>query len=81
MNIKNSITLRTFKKYHPRQIAKFVKGFFNGRIFIVGLGRLRVIEGKVVAYKHQKNQRDILMVVSEVNQIINELSRPKVESL
>jgi len=81
VNIKNSITLRTFKKYHPRQIAKFVKGFFNGRIFIVGLGRLRVIEGKVVAYKHQKNQRDILMVVSEVNQIINELSRPKVESL
>ena len=81
MNIKNSITLRTFKKYHPRQIAKFVKGFFNGRIFIVGLGRLRVIEGKVVAYKHQKNQRDIVMVVSEVNQIINELSRPKVESL
>jgi len=81
VNIKNSITLRTFKKYHPHQIAKFVKGFFNGRIFIVGLGRLRVIEGKVVAYKHQKNQRNILMVVSEVNQIINELSRPKVASL
>jgi hypothetical protein len=78
VNIKHSITLRTFKKYHPRQIAKFVKGFFNGRIFIVGLGRLRVIEGKVVAYRYQKNERKILLVVRELNQIITELSRPKV---
>ena len=49
------MTLRTFKKYQPRQIAKFVRAFFNGRIFIVGLGRLRVIEGKVVAYQAQKH--------------------------
>ncbi len=77
MNIKNSITLRSFKKYHPRQIAKFVKGFFNGRIFIAGLGRLRVIEGKVVAYQHQKKEKNIMIVVSEINQIINELSLPR----
>lgn len=78
MSIKNSITLRSFKKYQPRQIAKFVKGFFNGRIFIVGLGRLRVIEGKVVAYQHQKSEKSILIVVSEINKIISELSQPKV---
>ena len=77
MDIKNSMTLRSFKKYQPRQIAKFVKGFFNGRIFIAGLGRLRVIEGKVVAYQHQKSEKSILIVVSEINQIVNELSQPK----
>lgn len=69
--------MRSFKKYQPRQIAKFVKGFFNGRIFIVGLGRLRVIEGKVVAYQHQKSERSILIAVSEINKTINELSRPQ----
>lgn len=77
MNIKNSLTLRSFKKYQPRQIAKFVKGFFNGRIFIAGLGRLRVIDGKVVAYQFQKTEKNILIVVSEINKIINELSHSK----
>ncbi|HEY7867364.1 MAG TPA: DUF1107 domain-containing protein [Psychromonas sp.] len=81
MNIKNSITLRTFKKYQPRQIAKFVRAFFNGRIFIVGLGRLRVIEGKVATYQHQKHDKNFLVVVSEINRIINELSQPKVSSV
>ena len=78
MGLRSSITLRSFKKYQPRQIAKFVKGFFNGRIFIVGLGRLRVIEGKVVAYQHQKSEKNILIVVSEINKTINELSQRKV---
>ncbi|MCW8996806.1 MAG: DUF1107 domain-containing protein [Psychromonas sp.] len=78
MSIRSSITLRSFKKYQPRQIAKFVKGFFNGRIFIVGLGRLRVIEGKVVPYQHQKRERNILIVVSEINKNIKELSQKQV---
>jgi hypothetical protein len=78
VSIGNSITLRSFKKYQPRQIAKFVKGFFNGRIFIVGLGRLRVIEGKVVAYQHQKREKSIMIAVSEINKTINELSQQKV---
>lgn len=81
MNIKNSLTLRSFKKYQPRQIAKFVKGFFNGRIFIVGLGRLRVVNGKVVAYQFQKTEKNILIVVSEINKIINELSHSKSKKL
>jgi D-arabinose 5-phosphate isomerase GutQ len=81
VNSKKSITLRTFKKYQPRQIAKFVRAFFNGRIFIVGLGRLRVIEGKVAAYQHQKNDKNFLVTVSEINSIINELSQPKVSAL
>jgi len=75
MKIKHSITLRSFKKYQPRQIAKFVKGFFNGRIFIAGLGRLRVIDGKVVAYQFQKNEKNIMIVVSEINKTINEMSQ------
>ena len=41
------LTLRCFKNYHPRQIAKYVKAYFNGRFFIVGLGRFRIINGKV----------------------------------
>lgn len=77
MTIKNSITLRCFKKYQPRQIAKFVKAFFNGRIFIVGLGRLRVINGKVAAYRHQRSEQNILIAVSEINKTINELAQPK----
>ena len=75
MNIKSPITLRSFKKYQPRQIAKFVKGFFNGRIFIAGLGRFRVINGRVVAYQHQKTEKSILIVVSEINKIITEMSQ------
>ncbi len=77
MELRKSITLRSFKKYQPRQIAKFVKGFFNGRIFIAGLGRLRVIEGKVVAYQHQKGEKSILIAVSEINKTINELAQRK----
>ena len=79
--MKNSLTLRSFKKYQPRQIAKFVKAFFNGRIYIVGFGRLRVLEGKVVAYQHQKSEKSILIVVSEINQIVNELAQPKIAAV
>lgn len=81
MSIKNSITVRTFKKYQPRQIAKFVRAFFNGRIFIVGLGRLRIIEGKVATYQHQKHEKSFLVVVSEINKMINELSQPKISAV
>jgi len=81
VNINKSITLRTFKKYHPRQIAKFVRAFFNGRIFIVGLGRFRVIEGKVATYQHQKHDKNLLVIVSEINRTINELSQPKVSTV
>jgi len=70
-------TLRIFKKYQPRQIAKFAKGFFNGRIFIAGLGRFRVIEGKVVAYQCLKAEQKVLIAVSEINQVVSELSNPK----
>lgn len=79
MSIKNSITLRIFKKYQPRQIAKFVKAFFNGRIYIVGLGRFRIIKGRVVAYQHQKTEKNILIAASEINKIINELASPKAQ--
>lgn len=74
MNIKRPATLRSFKKYHPVQIAKFVKAFFNGRFFIAGLGRMRMINGKVVAYKHQQAETKILKIVSEINQAIKHIS-------
>ncbi|RJG51643.1 DUF1107 domain-containing protein [Motilimonas pumila] len=66
MNV--AVSLKTFKKYHPRQVAKHIKAFFNGRVFIVGVGRFRVINGKMVAYKNA--DRKALSVMSEVNQII-----------
>lgn len=78
MKITRPSTLRVFKKYQPRQIAKFAKGFFNGRIFIAGLGRFRVIEGKVVAYKHACKEQKILIAVSEINKMVSELAHPKV---
>ncbi|MEJ6078795.1 DUF1107 domain-containing protein [Vibrio sp. 1-Bac 57] len=77
MKISRSSTLRVFKKYQPRQIAKFVKGFFNGRIFIAGLGRFRVVDGKVVAYKHLIAEQKIMIAVSEINKMVLELSQPK----
>jgi len=78
MKITRPSTLRVFKKYQPRQIAKFAKGFFNGRIFIAGLGRFRVVDGKVVAYKHLITEQKVLMAVSEINKMVLELSHPKV---
>lgn len=78
MTVTRSITLRSFKKYHPRQIAKFVKGFFKGRIFIVGLGRFRVVDGRVVPYQHLRYEHRILIVASEINKLVTELSRPKI---
>lgn len=77
MNINRSRSLRVFKKYQPRQIAKFAKGFFNGRIFIAGLGRFRIVEGKVVAYKHVNSEQKIRIAVSEINKMVSELSQPK----
>lgn len=77
MKVNRSITLRSFKKYQPRQIAKFVKAFFNGRIFIAGLGRFRVVDGKVVAYKHLGAEQKVLIAVSEINKVVSELSHPK----
>jgi len=81
MKVNRKVTLRSFKKYQPRQIAKFVKGFFNGRIFIVGLGRFRVIEGKLVPYKHANREHKVMIAVSEINKVVSELSRPKTVSI
>lgn len=81
MKINRPSTLRVFKKYQPRQIAKFAKGFFSGRIFIVGLGRFRVINGKVVAYKHLIADQKILMAVREINKMVSELSHPKISAV
>jgi len=81
MTINHPGTLRIFKKYQPRQIAKFVKGFFNGRIFIVGLGRFRVVDGKLVAYKYVSTEQKILIAVSEINKIVYELSQPRAIAL
>ncbi|MCE2572789.1 DUF1107 domain-containing protein [Motilimonas eburnea] len=69
MNV--AVSLRTFKKYHPRQVAKHIKAFFNGRIYIVGIGRFRVVNGKLVAYKDA--DKKALSVMSEVNRIIKEM--------
>ncbi|MDN2663832.1 DUF1107 domain-containing protein [Psychromonas sp. 14N.309.X.WAT.B.A12] len=77
MKMNRPSTLRIFKKYQPRQIAKFAKGFFNGRIFIAGLGRFRVIEGKVVAYQCLKAEQKVLIAASEINKMVSELSNPK----
>jgi hypothetical protein len=81
MKITRPSTLRVFKKYQPRQVAKFAKAFFSGRIFIAGLGRFRVIEGKVVAYKHACTEKKILIAVSEINKMVYELSHPKVATV
>ena len=81
MKINRSSSLRVFKKYQPRQVAKFAKGFFNGRIFIAGLGRFRIVEGKIVAYKNVRSEQKIRIAVSEMNKIVAELSQSKPASI
>ncbi len=65
--------MRIFKKYLPVMIAKYVKTFFKGRIYIQGRGGYEFDKGQLVmpitADRVHKN------TVTEVNTTIGELSK------
>ncbi|MEC6798344.1 DUF1107 domain-containing protein [Photobacterium sp. S4TG1] len=64
--------LRIFQVYRPIQIAKYVKNFFRGRLFISGIGGFEFENGRLVA--PLSADLKVLNVISEVNKEIKALS-------
>ena len=64
--------LRVFKKYRPNQVARYVKSYFRGRVFIVGIGAFEFDCGRLLPPKKQDTKA--LNVLSEVNREIQLLS-------
>ena len=64
--------LRIFQVYRPMQIAKHVKNFFRGRIFIMGIGCFEFDYGRLIS--PQSTDLKVLSVISEVNKAIKVLS-------
>ena len=64
--------LRIFNQYRPRQIARYVKGFFRGQIYISGFGVFHFDFGKLLL--PSMDDRRALSVMKEVNLEIKALS-------
>ncbi len=64
--------MRVFKKYAPRQIAKYVCEFFKGTFSIQGLGLFSFDGGKVLINNEKDMQR--LVVCREINSEIYSLT-------
>ncbi|WP_297481743.1 DUF1107 family protein [uncultured Photobacterium sp.] len=60
--------LRVFQVYRPIKIAKHVKNFFRGRLFIIGIGGFEFKNVRLVPL--QSAGLKVLSVISEVNQEI-----------
>ena len=64
--------LRIFKQYRPNQIARYVKSYFRGRLFIVGIGAFEFDCGWLLPPKNQNLKA--LNALSEVNREIQSLA-------
>ncbi|MEC6816924.1 DUF1107 domain-containing protein [Photobacterium toruni] len=64
--------LRIFQVYRPIQVAKYVKNFFRGRLFINGIGGFEFEHGRLLPPK--STDIKVLNVLSEVNKEIKVLS-------
>ncbi|MGF1738685.1 DUF1107 domain-containing protein [Photobacterium satsumensis] len=64
--------LRVFKQYRPNQVARHVKSYFRGRLFIIGVGAFEFDCGRLLPPKKQDTKA--LNVLSEVNREIQLLS-------
>ncbi len=63
--------MRIFQRYNPLMIARHVKVFFRGRMYIKGVGAFEFDNGKILLPKTKDKQH--LTVMNEVNRQINEL--------
>ncbi|WP_226911358.1 DUF1107 family protein [Gallaecimonas mangrovi] len=63
--------MRRFPQYHVKQVAKHVAGFFEGVIWIKGVGAFRFEDGRLLP--PSKPSTDKLKVVAEVNRHIGEM--------
>ncbi|MGF1681975.1 DUF1107 domain-containing protein [Photobacterium makurazakiensis] len=64
--------LRIFKQYRPNQIARYVKSYFRGRLFIMGVGAYEFDCGRLLPPKRQ--DKKALNVLGEVNREIQHLA-------
>ncbi|MCW8330283.1 DUF1107 domain-containing protein [Photobacterium sp. SDRW27] len=64
--------LRVFKHYRPNQIARYVKSYFRGRLFIMGIGAFEFDYGRLLPPKNEDLKA--LGVLSEVNKEIQLLA-------
>lgn len=63
---------RIFKHYRPGQVARYVKSYYRGRLFIMGVGAFEFDRGRVLPPKSQDLKA--LAVLSEVNREIQLLA-------
>ncbi|MFM2483693.1 DUF1107 family protein [Celerinatantimonas yamalensis] len=66
--------MKIFKKYSPKHIARYVKAFFKGRIYIQGRGAYAFEQGKLVMlsdYRTDKHRQ----TVAEINRCIERFSQ------
>lgn len=63
--------LRVFNRYHPRQIAIYVKRFFRGNLSIKGIGDFEFANGKLLPPSSKNLQA--FAIVKEVNAEIKRL--------
>ncbi len=65
--------MRIFKKYFPMLIAKYVRTFFKGRLYIHGRGGYEFENGKVVMpFQADSMHRE---TVQELNNTIAEITK------
>ncbi|HIF9514257.1 TPA: DUF1107 domain-containing protein [Photobacterium damselae] len=64
--------LRIFKQYRPIQVARHVKKYFRGRVFIWGVGAFEFDKGRLLPAEHHNIQA--LNTLSEVNRHIDALA-------
>lgn len=60
--------MRIFKKFNSYRIAKYVRGFFRGTLYVSGLGLLEFQQGMLLIPNNAGNM--VRMRVSEVNREI-----------
>lgn len=65
--------MRIFKKYLPLMIAKYVKTFFTGRIYIQGRGRYEFKQGHLVMPEFADKVHKSTVI--EINSTISQLSK------
>ncbi|OOE99837.1 DUF1107 domain-containing protein [Salinivibrio sp. IB643] len=64
--------LRIFRQYRPTQIARYVKRFFKGRLYIEGVGAFEFDRGRLLPPGH--SDKRALSVMTEVNKEIKSMA-------
>ncbi|CAG9000985.1 MAG: hypothetical protein CENE_02993 [Candidatus Celerinatantimonas neptuna] len=66
--------MKIFKKYSPKHIARYVKTFFKGRIYIQGRGAYEFDQGKLIMLNQHRTPKH-RKTVAEINHYIDGFNR------